>query len=262
MKSLTSKKPIAFYLSFLISLFLLASCSNDDDALTEPQTTENPAGENETEEEEEEEEVISETSTELKITDFGFSSFLNPNVPINSKFEVVIDNESKEIEVITSLGFYTNYLTNFTPQIDVPENITISPEGAQNFSDTVVYTISDSNGNSINYNVNIILSETDVLASVLLSNGGAYPQDWVLKYARSISISEWEGVILNDSGSVTELNLKNKNLSVIPDRIKMLPNLQRLNLSENNNLSSIPQVICDMETNGLELIKNDNLSCN
>lgn len=241
MKAIFSKQwQSILRLALTISIiFTLASCTDDND---EPPVNGNNSPTQ---------------STESRIVGFTFLPAENVAIPSSSEFTTLIDDAKKEIKVVVSLSFYTNYLTSLKPSIAVSEKATISPSGIQDFSKTVTYTVVAEDGSRSEYKVSLILSEYDVLASILLSNSGMYPQSWVLKYANKASLSQWDGVVLNDQGSVIELDLNNTELTTLTERIKMLPNLQKMDLG-NNRIKEIPSSIGDLKNlTFLNLTNND-----
>lgn len=156
MKSLTSKKPIAFYLSFLISFFLLTSCSNDDDALIEPQTTENPENGGETENGEGGEETSK--SDETAMSNFHFNPFVEGNDALDGFYSHgSIGEESNGIIPITIELAHGTDTKSLNPSIAIPDFASIEPAiGARDFSSPVLYTITAQNGeNTSVYEVSI-----------------------------------------------------------------------------------------------------------
>ncbi len=96
-------------------------------------------------------------------------------------------------------------------------------------------------------------------------------------------MDSWNGVT-HQNGNVTELNLDDKNLAIIPKEIRNLTSLTHLYLDNNslitipvevgnltslthlylndNPLTSIPQVVCDLETNqGTIIYKDAGVTC-
>ncbi|PKV51196.1 hypothetical protein ATE84_3270 [Aquimarina sp. MAR_2010_214] len=68
-------------------------------------------------------------------------------------------------------------------------------------------------------------------------------------------MDSWDEVT-HRNGNVTGLDLEDTNLMVIIPEIGNLTNLSQLYLT-NNSLTSIPQVICDLETNNGTTILKD-----
>ncbi len=67
---------------------------------------------------------------------------------------------------------------------------------------------------------------------------------------------------INSLTNLTKLFLDSNSLTSLPVEIAELTNLTTLNITANSSLTSIPQIICDMESNGTEIIKDAATTCN
>lgn len=194
-------------------------------------------------------------SSEKQIT--GFQFLASQNNGLSQSVTAIIDEETKIITATVSLNTFTNYLEALLPSIEISELATINPINIKDFTEPVIYTVTAEDGTSIDYEVFVTISEKDVLFSILAENGGVYPQDWVIKYANNSNISEWEGVTLNN-GKVIELDLSSSRINVLSPRIKLLTNLEKINLN-NNAITSIPPEIGKLSKLTSLLIGSNNL---
>jgi len=85
--------------------------------------------------------------------------------------------------------------------------------------------------------------ERDSLALVALYNATDGP-NWNTPWNLNLSLSTWEGITVNESGCVTEIDLESKNLTgMIPEEIGDLKDLLVLELPRNNLIGEIPKEI-------------------
>lgn len=101
-------------------------------------------------------------------------------------------------------------------------------------------------------------SETDSISLVNLYNS-ANGLNWTTPWDLTEPMQNWYGVVLNDDGCVTELNLKNNNLTgYITAAISSIENLVRLDFNNNNLSGGIPINIGNLALlEFLDLQKND-----
>ena len=98
-----------------------------------------------------------------------------------------------------------------------------------------------------------------VISPVVIIPGWSFGDTWLTDQP----IGEWEGVILNHDGRVTELNLSSNGLrgGAIPLELTNLDRLQRLDLSGNSLTGTIPPELANLELKHLNLIGNDLSGC-
>ena len=89
-------------------------------------------------------------------------------------------------------------------------------------------------------------TERGVLLSIFSSTGGV---SWIShqNWNTTKHICEWEGVMCNRNGNVTELNLSSHGLlGKLPEDISSLLWLRSLDISNNSLTSQIPKTVCQM----------------
>lgn len=154
MKLLNSKKSLAVCLLFLAFSFLFLSCSNDDDTLIDPQTTEITESEIEGVENGEE----PSKSNESTMSDFHFNPFSEGNDALNGFYSYgTIGEENNDIIPITLELPYGTDINSLTPSITIPDFASIEPAlGPKDFSSPVLYVVTAQDGESTStYEINI-----------------------------------------------------------------------------------------------------------
>ncbi|WP_273274647.1 leucine-rich repeat domain-containing protein [Maribacter polysiphoniae] len=191
---------------------------------------------------------IPEKSSEKKITSFVF---LLTNNPIDVNVVATIDEVSKTISATTPRG--TN-IKGLLPEIKISKQATIDFDTARDFTDPVDYTITAEDGSKAVYTVNISapLSQKQVLQAILDANPGN-TLGWDMDNA--VDLGNLDGVS-TDNGSVVELYIHSKNISVLPKEIGELVSLDLL-VIKGNQLSTLPP-----EIGKLVNLSNLNLSSN
>jgi len=202
-------KKLKIILATIICSFLI-SCSSDDDGGTNPP-----------------EETLSDGK---QIT--GFQFLLSEN-PITMNVLAEIDEETESIFAILPGN---SLKTALIPKVTVSSKATISPEGAQNFSNPVTYTVTAEDGSTKTYEVTIV-TEKDALVAIHDTNPGN-SLGWDLD---DPDLSNWEGVTLNN-GVVVDLLIHNSGLTHIPPEIGYFRNLTDLGIHM-NDFESIPSEI-------------------
>lgn len=204
MKKLKIKLIATIICSFLIS------CSSDDDGGTNPP-----------------QETLSD---EKQIT--GFQFLLSEN-PITMNVLAEIDEEAESIFAILPGN---SLKTALIPQISVSDKATINPEGIQNFSNPVTYTVTAQDGSTKTYEVTVV-TEKDALVAIHETNPGN-SLGWDLD---DPDLSNWEGVTLNN-GVVVDLLIHNSGLTNIPPEIGYFRNLTDLGIHMNDFASIPPEI--------------------
>lgn len=174
--------------------------------------------------------------------------FLKTDNGIDNNIVGSVDNENKEVLVITKAD--TDVLV-LLPQLEVSEGASYAPQGVQDFSEPVNYTITAADGTASNFTVTI-KTERDLLIAIAEAN----PNNTLNWSFGESDLDDWHAVRLNEHGYVTELDFDNENLSVLPDEIGYFRKLQRLDL-EDNNLTELPKNM-GLLTNLIELFLSGN----
>lgn len=177
--------------------------------------------------------VTIEENNAKQITSFQFLTA--DNATLSDDAMGVIDEEEKNIIVTLPQG---TDLTALIPEIEVSTGATVSPEGSQDFTTPVIYTIIAQNGTTENYTITIEIPDVDIL-NILFSENPGNTLGWDTS---NPDISTWEGITTDENGEVIALTLRDKNLSSIPAEIGQLTNLYHLDLAV-NNLTSVPSEI-------------------
>lgn len=115
-------------------------------------------------------------NTENKILSFQFLA--DENEEITENVIAVIDEDNK---TITAEVPYGTDITSLMPSIEVSEEATVLPEGAQDFSSEVTYTVTAEDGSQVDYTVLVSVepnTEAKILSFVFLAeNNAALEQD-------------------------------------------------------------------------------------
>jgi len=154
---------------------------------------------------------------------------------------------------ITATVPYGTNITALVSAITTSPGATYTPEGEQDFSSPVMYTITAADGETTQtYTVTVTTEEPtddmelqwqalmDIYEASYSSGYQVYFLDWDINNS---DVSTWEGVTTDADGYVTELILTGKIGSYqIPESIGNLIRLQVLNLV-NNSLTELPSSI-------------------
>lgn len=175
--------------------------------------------------------VTFEENESKQITSFQFLAA--DNTALSDDVTGVINETEKTIVVEVPHGTHVSALI---PDVVVSTAASFSPEGVQDFTSPVIYTVTAGNGSTEDYTVTITVnvSEVSILTSLFNENPGN-----TLGWDLTADMSTWEGVATNAEGNVTYLNLQDKNISFIPPQINRLTELYDLILN-NNQISEIP----------------------
>lgn len=150
----------------------------------------------------------------------------------------VVDETAKTIMAVVPTA---SVITGLTSEIEISLNATISPEGVQDFTTSVIYTVTAENGTSIDYEVNISTQgevEREALTAIYDANPGN-DLGWDLA---DPDVNNWDGVTTNADGNVLELDIGNTSLLNIPVEIGNLINLEVLSI-DNMSVTSLPAEI-------------------
>ncbi len=189
-------------------------------------------------------------SDQKQILSFVF--MVNANGQLNDDIEGVVDENNKTIFVTVPNGTNT---TTLEPNIVVSPDATITPEGSQDFTNPVTYTLTAQDGSKVEYVITVInvsTSQRTALIAIYNANSGN-TLGWDLNDS---DISNWDGVDVDGDGYISELSIDNKSITAIPPQIDQLIKLEYL-LLHNNQLSSVPEEIGQL-TNLYELYLDDN----
>src|SRR5690606_5838401 len=158
------------------------SCSNDDDGVTAPTL-----------------------NNEKQIT--SFSSLAAENSALSDDITATIDETTQTITADVLNG---TDVTALSPDIEISAEASGSPEGEQDVTNPVVYTVTAEDGTTVDYTVSITvaLSEIEVLTALYEAN----PSNTLGWDLTSTDISTWDGVLANGDG-VYGLNLTSKNIT-------------------------------------------------
>lgn len=166
----------------------------------------------------------------------GFKFLASDNAEFDKDIVGSIHESDKNIFVSVPSG---TDVTSLTPSIEIAEDASIDPTGAQDFTNRVVYTVTAQDNSTASYTVlvNVVVSERDALIALYNSN----PNNTLGWNIQSTDISTWTGVTVVN-GHVTELDLLGKGLEVLPPEIGILTKLKRLQL-RSNSIRTVPSEI-------------------
>jgi sulfopyruvate decarboxylase TPP-binding subunit len=166
----------------------------------------------------------------------SFSFAAADNEVLASDIDARVDNQNATVTATVPFG---TDVTALLPTVGLPEQATHSPEGPQDFSSPVAYTVTAGDGSTKAYTVNVSVtapSDREVLFELYNANPGN-TFGWDLN---DPDIATWQGVTTDDQGRVTKLNLNDRKISHLPASIGNLDKLIRLDLNT-NALTEIPK---------------------
>lgn len=169
-------------------------------------------------------------SSDKAILSFQFLLSENP-IEVNAIGE--INHEDHSILVVLPGN---TLQTALVPSIKVSPGASVNPEGAQNFAETVNYTVTAADGTSVVYKVTTA-TEMDALKAIYYAN----PMNDLGWNTGDSDLSNWNGVTLKN-GAVIELLIHNALLTAIPPEIGYLKNLQSLRMHMNNFPALPPEI--------------------
>ncbi|MFS4447352.1 leucine-rich repeat domain-containing protein [Maribacter sp. 2307UL18-2] len=171
-------------------------------------------------------------NTEKAILSFQF--LLSEN-PFDINIIAEIDEENKRITFNVPDGADISALL---PTIQTSNDASISPQGLQNFEETVTYKITAQDGSTTEYEVRATLSQRAVLIAIYNESPGN-TLGWDIE---STDIGNWQGVTIDIDGHVTGLNLSDKNIEYLSPKVGLLDHLTLLAIAR-TPLKYIPKEV-------------------
>ncbi|MFX0556951.1 hypothetical protein ACOCEA_09135 [Maribacter sp. CXY002] len=159
--------------------------------------------------------------------------------------ETIMATVDEANKTITATVSYSANAALLLPHIAVSPNATISPEGPQDFSNPITYTITAEDGSTAIYQVSLEITFTDRDALIAIYN--ANPNNTLNWDLQDRDISNWTGVQANNNGNIIVLHMDSKNLDILPSELGQLKELQNLSVY-NNLLVSIPAAIGELSS--------------
>ncbi|MRI00781.1 DUF5018 domain-containing protein [Kriegella sp. EG-1] len=184
-------------------------------------------------------------SSESALVSFAFLKLDNGT---DANIVGAIDNEDNSVRLIMKAN---TDLVALLPKLEISEGASYTPQGIQDFSEPVTYTVTAGNGSTSEYTISV-RTERDLLIAIADAN----PNNTLGWDYSETDIDFWSGVSTDDEGYVNELELGRYGLSVIPTEIGFLRKLHELDL-DGNLLTELPKSI-GMLTNLIELELDDN----
>ena len=197
--------------------------------------------------------VLIAPSSEKQISYFNFLKADNPT--LTASIDCTID---EDLKLISATLPNDADLSTLTPSIEMSPGATIDPNGVQDFTGIVTYTVTAEDGSSITYKVeltNVITKEKAVLTDFMNANPGN-TLGWDLDTS---DLGTLEGVYIYDTGQIIWLDISGKGISKVPSSIAELKYLGTLNLSD-NNISFLPEEIAELPRLRNLYAENNNLS--
>ncbi|UOB16143.1 leucine-rich repeat domain-containing protein [Abyssalbus ytuae] len=172
---------------------------------------------------------------EKKILEFKFLESVNESLKEN--ITGLIDEHTQKIIVEFP---HDTKINSLLPFLKISENAIVTPQGSQDFTKTITYTVKAEDNTISNYKVFAVIKENlqkKALVAIYNSNPGLL--EWDLNEE---DLSKWKGVILDNNQNVIELHLSNYRINIIPPEIKFLKELNILVLDDNNLLTLPSQI--------------------
>ncbi|EZH74613.1 hypothetical protein ATO12_12670 [Aquimarina atlantica] len=198
--------------------------------------------------------TVGEAESQAKILDFKF--LVQDNEVLIVDANGMIDEEQKTINI--EIPAFTEE-RELIPQLELSTGATVDLNGAQDYTSDVVYTVTGMDGSTDSYTVHVF--ETDEKA-VLMELFNANPNN-TLNWNENLDISNWEGVGLSETNSrVSKLYLSNKGIGNLPESIGKLIGLKTLEVNNGDSgsekLSVLPNTIGNLvQLERLELYSNN-----
>lgn len=163
-------------------------------------------------------------NTEKAIVSFQFLLSENP-------FEVnVIADIDEDKKLITFDVPDGADITALLPSIQISENASISPEGLQNFEESVTYIVTAQDGSTTSYEVKAIHSQRAILLAIYIAS----PDNTLGWDIESSDIGTWQGVTTDPDGNVTKLYLGDGNIRNVSPKIGLLTHLTSLRIGKSH----------------------------
>ncbi len=180
--------------------------------------------------------VLVNLNSEKKITYFNFTPTNNPSLTAT-----IVCTIDEDLKLITATIPNNVDQSSMTPSIGLSPGATIDPNGVQNFTEKVNYTITAEDGSSYIYEIhltNLATKQKKVLEDILSTN----PENTLGWDVNTPDLSTLEGVYTYETGEIYWIDLAGKGIKVIPAALGELKYLSFLKLS-NNNIDFIPEEI-------------------
>lgn len=191
-------------------------------------------------------------SGEKQILSFRFLGIVKDGVSVDVTAE--IDQAKKTVTAILPSG---TKVTALEPSIEISPEATLDPEGPQDFTGSVNYTVTAGNGTSATYALalTVALTEKQVLLLIAKEN----PGNTLVGWSKENSLEAFEGASTNSDGKVSRLEMNNKGLNVLPPEIGQLVNLEYMSLYS-NELEDIPFEIWQLTNLSFLALSGNNIA--
>lgn len=183
--------------------------------------------------------VLIAASSEKKISYFNFTPTNNPSLTAS-----IVCTIDEGLKLISATLPNNADLSALTPSIGLSPGATIDPNGVQDFTEILTYTVTAEDGSTVAYDVeltNIITKQKVVLADIMNSNPGN-TLGWDLNTS---DLRTLEGIYTHDSGLIYWMDISGKGINELPYNIAELNYLTTLNVSD-NNITFIPEEIASL----------------
>ena len=184
-------------------------------------------------------------SSESELISFAFLKIDNGT---DENIVGIIDNDTKEVYVVTKAN---TDLVALLPELQISEGASYSPQGIQDFTEPVTYTITAADGTKNDITVTV-QTERDLLIAIAEAN----PNSTLEWNYEETDLDDWSGVDLDDQGYVRNIEIDDGSISVLPEEIGFFQKLQYLDVEE-SGLIELPKSIGNLSNLiTLELDKN------
>ncbi|MDB4293661.1 DUF5018 domain-containing protein, partial [Maribacter sp.] len=163
-------------------------------------------------------------------------------------FQFLLSENPFEVNIIAEIDEETKLITfnipdgadigALLPTIQTSNGASISPQGAQNFEETVTYTVTAQDGSTTTYQVKGKLSQKAILLAIY-NESPDNSLDWDIE---SNAIGDWSGVTVDADGKVIELYLGDGNIRNLSPKIGLLTHLTRLSIGKSHFTELPPEI--------------------
>lgn len=185
-------------------------------------------------------------------TQYTVSVTVAPNNEAHINFAFLAENNSAldedisativdETKTITTVVPYGTDVTALIPIVEVSPDASFTPEGTQNFSSEVTYTVTAEDGSKVTYQVTLEVANMTP-REALLAIYNANPGNTLGWDVNDPDISNWQGITVDENGVVTKIDFYDKVITTLPPEIGQLVNLEELLLNF-NELTTLPAEI-------------------